>query len=76
MPAPMMAPIPIAVMLNGPSAFARRGPSASPLAMMSLTDLRAIRPRSVMRLPPAALDSCDRRWPCCCNDFQSMKSKI
>jgi len=42
MPAPMMAPIPIAVMLKGPSAFARPCSAASPLPIIAASGLRFV----------------------------------
>ena len=51
MPAPMMAPMPMAVMLNGPSVLDSLWPSASPLFTMSSTDFRVIRPWSAMGCP-------------------------
>ena len=44
MPAPMMAPIPIAVMLTGPSVLESWWPLALLLSMIAATDFRAMTP--------------------------------
>ena len=47
----MMAPIPIAVMLKGPSAFERPCSAVSSLAFIAASDLRVITPWSLMSHP-------------------------
>ncbi len=52
MPAPMMAPIPMAMIESGPRDLDRLWASASPPATMSSTDLRAIRPVDSITIVP------------------------